>query len=208
MPLATDDPKAAGRSPAYTLAPGAADAARDEWAVRVSNAVARGDHGALDALYREWFERAVGLARGYTRRDESFCLDIVQDAMVRAVRAMKGLPSAAALDGWMTVLIRSASIDALRREARRVARERARLGRGSVQRADEMTARGEELEQLFAALMALGDADAGLLRERIASGRGLRELAGELGATVGSVHGRVRRLLERLRERMREVDRD
>src|SRR5262249_20822285 len=104
----------------------------DATAAGVSAGVARGEPAALDRLYRAWFARALGLARAWTRRDEAFCLDVVQEAMLRAIRSLRPVPGAAALDGWMTSAVRSASIDALRREGRRLARERVHVQQSSI----------------------------------------------------------------------------
>jgi RNA polymerase sigma factor (sigma-70 family) len=161
--------------------------------VTISAGVARGDGASLDRLYRAWFDRAFGLARRFTRRDEAFCLDIVQEAMLRTIRALKPQPTGAALDGWITLAVRSASVDALRREARRAARESRREVIGSA-RSGACSAERAELIELMARLDELDPAEAELLRRRF-GGVTLRGLAQATGTTTGAAHGQVRRAL-------------
>ena len=51
-------------------------------------AIASGDTEALASLYREHFDSLYGQARRITGRDESFCLDVVQDAFMRVIRSI------------------------------------------------------------------------------------------------------------------------
>ncbi|MGD9690475.1 MAG: RNA polymerase sigma factor [Phycisphaerales bacterium] len=178
----------------------------DAWAASVSEGVRAGDHGALEALYEEWFDRALALALSWTRRDEAHALDVVQDAMIRAIRSLRRVESRTALDAWMTSVVRSAAIDALRRESRRLRRERARAPR-APEAVDGPELR-DELHAVDAALRELGPADSSLLRERFLGGRTLREAAESLGTTIGVAQGRIRRALAHVRDRLREHDHD
>jgi RNA polymerase sigma factor (sigma-70 family) len=173
----------------------------DASAARVSAGVAKGDSAALEALYRAWFARAFGLARGWTRRDEAFCLDVVQEAMLRAIRSLAAVPTGAALDGWMTTAVRSASVDALRREGRRLARERVHAQRRAT---NEDKPERDDLDDVLAALDELDPAEARLLRLRFERDLSLRAAAKYTGSTLGSVHGRIRRAVARLRKFLEE----
>ena len=55
--------------------------------------IARGDERAFATFYELWFDRALALARSISRRDESFCLDVVQDCMLRVVRMKRRAPN-------------------------------------------------------------------------------------------------------------------
>src|SRR5688572_24902887 len=82
-------------------------------AATVTAAIARGDRAAFGEFYEAWFDRCYAMARGMSGRDESACLDIVQEAMLRVVRRMRPLPDAAALEAWMRRVVRSAAVDSL-----------------------------------------------------------------------------------------------
>ncbi len=51
--------------------------------------IAAGHPEALCGFYRSWFDTIFTEARRATGRDESYCLDVVQDAMRRVIRSMK-----------------------------------------------------------------------------------------------------------------------
>src|SRR5207237_963299 len=77
-------------------------------------------------FYRAWFDWSFRLAQRLTRRDESFCLDVVQEAMLRVARSMKAMKSRTDLERWMSRVVHTAALDQLRRASRRGVRERAR----------------------------------------------------------------------------------
>jgi RNA polymerase sigma-70 factor, ECF subfamily len=179
----------------------------DDGRVReVTAAIARGDPEAFAVLYEAWFDRAYSMARALTRRDESFCLDVVQDAMVRAVRSLRAMPDGASLARWMACVVRTVSIDRLRREARRLRRE-ARHGTPVAGSADATTAAEleEQVDWLRGALAGLPEVERTLLAERFDRGRTLEEAGASLGLTGNAAHGRIRRALERLRRAAKEV---
>ena len=114
-------PTADPRGPAADEAP----ETRGSGSVRsLTRAIARGDTEAFGEFYEAWFDRTFAMARSVSRRDESFCLDIVQDTMLRVVRYMKPLATEESLGNWMGRAVLSATIDRLRREKRRPERER------------------------------------------------------------------------------------
>lgn len=165
-----------------------APADADDLAVRrCTRAIAQGDEAALAALYTAHFDRVVRLAALLTRRDESFCLDIAQDVFIRVARAIKPLPSAAALDAWLAAAVRSAAVDRLRADTRRARRERA----ASRSTARSSTAHPEDLDWVRARLRELPPADLALLRARFAEPRPIPSDADR---------SRLRRVLERLRQ--------
>ena len=55
----------------------------------MTSAMAAGDGGAVEAFYRRYFDRLYAEARRATRRDESFCLDVVQESVLRIVRTVR-----------------------------------------------------------------------------------------------------------------------
>ena len=61
-------------------------------------AIARGDSAAFARFYEARFDRAFATARDLTGRDEAFCLDVVQDAMIRVTHRIPTLPDERSLD--------------------------------------------------------------------------------------------------------------
>lgn len=159
-------------------------------------ALAKGDPAAFEFVYRAWFERLLALARTATRRDEAFCLDVVQDAFLRVIRAPRVCPTEAELAGWLRRCVLSAAVDRLRRDARRDARENAR---GLPEAPGDRVGDAEQLRWLRDRLAELSPEDRDLLRLRFEIDRTLAEIAGDGRGTWGAVHGRLRRTLDRLR---------
>lgn len=160
--------------------------------------IARSDPDAFASFYDRWFERALALARSLTRRDESFCMDVVQDTMLQVIRKPPAPASEAALAQWLARAIVHRTIDRLRAERRRRKREEraARSERG------EPTADGSLAEQngwLAAALADLPERDRALLQARYHEDLTLADAGARLGMTANAAHGRIRRALHRLR---------
>ncbi|MBX3407988.1 MAG: sigma-70 family RNA polymerase sigma factor [Phycisphaeraceae bacterium] len=175
---------------------------------RLLAALARGDHDALAALYEAWFGRALGLARAITRRDESFCLDVVQETFVRIIDhapRLSRLATRGELDRWMGAVVRSAAIDLLRKELRRSAREQ-RLARSADSLGDGVER--ERADWLLEQLRALDPEDAELLALRFGRGATIESTARTVGVTIGAAYGRIRRAIARMKARFQEIDRE
>jgi len=164
-------------------------------------ALARGDAAVFDGFYRAWFPRLFALARRATGRDEAFALDVVQDAFVRIIRSPRVCPTEGELAAWLRTCVLSASVDRLRTDARRQARERADAGRNTEAATADPTEAAERLAWLADRLAELTVSDHDLIRLRFDVQRSLAEIAAESkgGTTWGSVQGRLRRTLDRLR---------
>ena len=87
--------------------------------------IADGDENAFAMFYEAWFDRVFAMARAMSRRDEAFCLDVVQDCMMRVVRGMKPLTDERAVSAWMGKTVFSTIADRIRVERRRAGREQA-----------------------------------------------------------------------------------
>lgn len=86
-----------------------------------------GDPDALSEFYRHWFDRSVAIVRSRTGRDESFALDVVQDAMIRVARSMPQLESQDDMSRWMIRVLTTCALDRLKSEAREAARRAERV---------------------------------------------------------------------------------
>lgn len=178
----------------------------DETAI-LTTAAASGDDGAFAALYRAWFDHALHLAFRLTGRDESFCLDVVQDAMLKAARAVPPGLDEDAFRRWLTRVVHTCALDRLRAERRRLKRENSRHPPRdiypSVERAIELD---ERIAALKAALDRLTPDDRSLLLLRFVRGCTLDQAGRSNGMTGDAAHGRIRRLLKRLREDLEPSD--
>jgi RNA polymerase sigma factor (sigma-70 family) len=90
--------------------------------------IASGNPEAFAQLYRARFDEMYRWARRATGRDEAFCLDVVQDAMMRIIRSLKPLQSERQLRGYLRAATQSCALDRLRSERRRRERERRAAG--------------------------------------------------------------------------------
>ncbi|MFO0984765.1 MAG: sigma-70 family RNA polymerase sigma factor [Planctomycetota bacterium] len=172
----------------------------------LTTAIARGDPIAFGSFYELWFDRAYSLARSLTRRDESFCLDVVQDAMLRVVRALRPLPDRESLASWMRKTIHTTALDHLRRELRRRRREeRAAIAAAAPSPAMASLEAEERLRWLEREIAALAPGDRALLAQRFVHGRTLETAGAALGLSGHAAHGRIRRLLEQLKAASRRI---
>lgn len=169
-------------------------------------AIAAGDPVAFAAFYEQWFDRCYNIAAALTRRDESFCLDVVQDAMLRAIRSM-GPMRRVELERWLVRVVHTTALDALRAERRQRRRSALRAdGRAdrSNQRAADPAQLAEQIDWLTRALAELDAADRALLQHRFTD-HTLEETGRVAGLTGHAAHGRIRRILARLRDSARQV---
>ena len=175
----------------------------------LTTAVARGDPGAFAVLYEAWFDRCFALARTLTRRDEAFCLDVVQDVMLRVVKSLQPMAHESALAAWFLRVVHTTAIDRLRQEARAARREQ-RVAATRPERAEHLEPTlallgAERSEWLQARIAELPAADQALWQARFLDGATLAEAGARVGLSGDAAHGRLWRLVERLRRKAREV---
>ncbi len=168
----------------------------------LTQAIADGDASAFAAFYDAWFERLAGLARTATRRDESFCLDVVQEAMMKVMRAMKRFDSEPALEAWLRTVVWRCALDRLRAERRRARREAAARGRRAE--AETHADLDERLAWLRERLAELDPDRSLLLAMRYRLGATLEQIGRLVGRGPGAVDGRINRSLAQLRASAQE----
>lgn len=167
---------------------------------KLTAAVAAGDPLAVEVFYRRYFKWLYRQAASVTGRDEAFCLDVVQESVLRILRTIRAVESEAQLATWLRLVVRTTAYDMFRGERRRQNRERALPGRQPAERADE--------EMLLALRRQLDQVDrqiALMIDLRYTRGWTLSQIAERLGLTTGTVDGRLRRALRRLRGCLEEV---
>ena len=171
----------------------------------MTSAVARGDPEALARMYRAWFDFAFAEARRCTGRDEHFCLDAVQETMLRVIKRLPPLDSEAALAAWLKTAVRSACVDLLRRELRSRKREQNRAAT-DVQPA--VAAQRHETQERIAwlreQLVYIDPDNARALDLRFRLGWTLARIGAAMHLRSGAVDGRINRTLDQLRAAAQE----
>ena len=166
-------------------------------------AIASGDSDALAVFYTERFDAMYKMACTLTGRDEAFCLDVVQDAMMKIIRSMKVIESEPQLLAWLHAVIKSAAFDRLRKEKRRKHRER-----NSAVPTNFSKPTIDEFDWLRWELLQLDVEHAHLLSLRMRLGWTLKRIGQHVGLSTGSVDGRINRTLKNLQDRAKETLQD
>lgn len=164
-------------------------------------AMAAGEARAVEAFYRRYFDTMYRHACNLTRRDESFCLDVVQDAVLRVIRTVRPVSSEAQFASWLRLVTQTAAYDRLKAESRRRRREAvvavaadATANTPQTPGADE-----EQLASLREQIAALDPQIVRMIELRYEGGWTLAKIAEAMGLSVGTVDGRLRRALRGLR---------
>ncbi len=165
-------------------------------------AIASGDTQAFARFYRRWFDDLFELARHASRRDESFCLDVVQDAMLRVIRSIKPMADEPRLRAWLRAVVRSCVCDRLRAEAARRRHEAAAGGPSPPAAEGDLE---ERLAWLRRALSELEGDQQQMLLMRHRFGWTLNRIGAAFGLAPAAVDGRLGRLLTRLRRKAAEA---
>ncbi len=167
----------------------------------LTSAIASGDTEAFARYFRQWFDPMQVEARRVCGRDESFCLDVVQDAMMRVIRSLRPMDTEDDLRRWLNAVVYSCAMDRLRREAAATRAERCAQERAAAAPPRD---RRERLEWIEERMRGLDDAEQRLLLMRYRFGWTLQRIARALQLKPGTIDGRLRRLLVKLRRLARE----
>jgi len=164
--------------------------------------VARGEQGAVELFYRRFFDLLYGHAQRLSRRDENFCLDVVHDCMLRIVRTIRHVETEAQLAAWLKLVVQSVAYDLLRREQRRIRREK------NWTPGPTPSPNGEHQEQidwLRREIAALDSDIVRLIELRYEQDWTLARIGRLMGLSVGTVDGRLRRAIRLMRVHASEV---
>ncbi len=173
-------------------------------AAATTRAIAAGDEAAFAAFYAVWFAPTLAMAKAASRRDESFCLDVVQDVMLAVCRRLPALRDERALRAWMAKATCRSVVDRGRAESRRRRREHEVAATSEVGEAIDVVLDAEQRAWLATALGELPLVEQKLLSARFEPGGSVTAAGAALGLSPDAAHGRLRRVLSRLRERARE----
>lgn len=168
--------------------------------------IAAGDEAAFAEFYEVWFASTLLLARAISRRDEPWCLDVVQDVMMIVVRKIPALATEEALRAWMTRTVMNAVTDRTRSETRRRRREEVVAEKADTVREPWLDLCDQErLSWLTASVADLPDAEQALLQARFGGTTTVAQEAAVLGISSDAAHGRLRRALDKLRQKAAEL---
>ena len=176
----------------------------DDWA-KLTHAIAHnGDRTAFAKYYETFFDTMFLTVKRSTGCDESTCLDIVQDAMVKAISKMRVLESRDQAIAWTKVVAKTTAYDFLRRQTRQKNLIESLLDSGAVDEVENDTqsvARmrwiEEQLQQLPAELISM-------ISMKYRMGWTLRQIGEKFGLKTGAVDGKIRRAIEGLKARALE----
>ncbi|WP_428940227.1 RNA polymerase sigma factor [Fontivita pretiosa] len=167
-------------------------------------AMAAGDERAVEQFYRAYFDRLYSLARKITWRDESFCLDVVQDAVLRIIRTIRPVQTEAQLLAWLRLVVQTTAYDHLRIERRRVHHEAEMIELRSCDDFpyglwddDQQQWLKERLEEFDPQLVQM-------IELRFERQWTLKRIGELFGLSIGTIDGRLRRAIQELRERAAE----
>jgi RNA polymerase sigma factor (sigma-70 family) len=210
-------PEVTGNPPARPPAsrtPPATGSAGGEWLVApaeevdwhaVTRGIEAGDARSVQIFYEAHFDRLLVVAHRLTGRDEATCLDLVQLALLKAIRCLRPMADGQQLDRWLQVVLKTTAWDWLRRERRRREEPAGRSGEISLLAEASSTPTvveddcvrlawiEEQLEQTEPELRRL-------LSLRYRLGWTLQQIARHCGLKTGAVDGRLRRAVQQLRE--------
>jgi RNA polymerase sigma-70 factor (ECF subfamily) len=214
-PCSREDPRLPSLTdpPANPAAGAAADTdagavLTDALAIRLAVGISRGEPAAVEAFYRCCFPLLLREARRATRgRDESFCLDVVQDAVLRVIRAVRPVTSRAQFLAWLRLVVRATAYDLLRAQRSRTRHETAAAASATApikSSNGDAAPDADQLAWLRRTIARLDPQLADMIDRRYQQRWTLTRIAAALGLSVATVDGRLRRALSYLRDLARE----
>jgi RNA polymerase sigma factor (sigma-70 family) len=155
---------------------------------------------ALDARYRR---RLVRFARGFVPGGTADAEDVVQDAMVRAVRALRNGSRPEAVGAWLHRITRNCALDLTASRRRHPVVELADHAHPPAEDAQEAVERSLGMRAVVADVSRLPTTQRSALVLRELEGRSYADIADELDTTVPAVKSllvRARQGLKRARD--------
>lgn len=170
-------------------------------------AMAAGDARAVERFYRRYFDLMYCHAHKVTGRDESFCLDVVQNAVLRVMRTVRKANSEAQLASWLRLVVQTAAYDLLKSESRRRKRESFVSVAADAANATDDEPVEDRLIWLRNEISSLDPQIVRMIELRYQNRWKLARIAEAMGLSIGTVDGRLRRALRGLRLRATEAER-
>ena len=173
---------------------------------QLTTAMAAGNSAAIEKFYRLYFEWLYQQARRATRRDEAFCLDVVQDAVLKIIRTIKRVDQERRLLAWMKLVVQSVALDLLKQETRRNNRAiLATAGRSEFHETTDDAAMIEEqavqINWLKQEIARLDPVLVQMIDMRFNKQWTLQKIGQWFGLSAGTIDGRLRRAIRMLRDK-------
>ena len=185
-----DDGQLAGRS-------------ADQWQGLTERIAKNGDQQAFEQYYRAFFDTMFLTVKHTTGCDEATCLDIVQDAMIKAIAKMKPLDTRQQTIAWTRAVAKTTAYDFLRKRARlqklseNLAKQSTELEQQVIDDSARLTWVEEQLKQLPNELVSM-------ISLKYRMGWTLRQIGEKFGLKTGAVDGKIRRAIEDLKSQATE----
>jgi len=172
--------------------------------LQLTSAMAAGDEKAIEAFYRDYFDWLYQKARRATGRDEAFCLDVVQEAVLRILRCVRPVEGERPFRAWLRLVVQSTAYDVMKSESRRARREAVAAVAGGSDRRDAPLEWAEQLLWLRDQVADLDPEIARIVDLRFHQSWTLAKIARVFGLSIGTIDGRLRRAIKHLRGLARE----
>jgi RNA polymerase sigma factor (sigma-70 family) len=175
----------------------------DDWA-GITLRMSRGDQDAFRLYYDQYFDLMVAESRRCLGRDEQTCLDIVHDAMLKAIRARRPLANQQNTAAWTRLLVRSVAYDWLRKRKRRRELTRDAMAEFAREPRDEPATAptlddAARLVWIEEQLRRLPSDVQRIIDWRYRLGWTLQRIGRQLGLKPGAVDGKLRRAVDELK---------
>lgn len=180
---------------------------------KITTQMAVGHTPALSVFYETFFDVMLLEAQRCSGRDEQTCLDLVQDAMLKAIKCIKPLPSESAVAVWSRTVVKTVTWDWFRKENRRamLRNSEATAAGGAFPFSNDEAIEPETHEQDFveqqarviwleSQLQSLPTELQSMISLRYRLGWSLKQIGQKFGLKTGAVDGRIRRAVERLKQ--------
>lgn len=186
-----------------------ANQGRNDWQ-ELTQRIVDGDADAFQIYYQEFFDLMLREARYLTSYDEQRCLDIVHDAMLKAVRRMKPIRQHAQLVSWTRALVHSIVLDHLRKTVRAKRRDIAYSTNYRRVESDNSDLGDEQVRLIWieSQIATFPPSVRDLFHLRYRLGWTLNAIGVKLGMKSGNVDGRLRRAIKLIRLRAEEQFRE
>ena len=186
----------AGPMPTLLVLPTAYRAATD---AQLVDLVRAGDDRAFAAIHARYEPRLTGFARRLLGGAHHDAEEVVQDAFVRALHALRADEREMALKAWLFTIVRNRALDVLRRPVRTVELEpHAAALRGDGGDPHELCCLGEDLRALVDGLHGLPERQRTALVLHELGDVGHQAIAGRLDVSEGGSKALVSRARARL----------
>ena len=179
----------------------AAPSASDTQIRSLTKALAAGDETAFREFHQAYFNRLLRYLFVATRGDELAARDVLQETMTRVVRYARPFDSEEAFWSWLTVLARSAVVDAGRKRVRywRLLTRYALSWINREASSDEADSEEYLSNLLEQCLNKLPKLDRELVEAKYFNGISMRDLAARYDLTERAVESRLLRARRQLR---------